>query len=620
MLRGILPPLTLVLLSSVTLPAQHNPEPVGPVLKSTSRLVIVDVVVRDANGQPVPGLRKEDFRVLEDGVPQVVSVFEEHTGRPYAELKQPALPPNTFSNTPRADAPDSLNVVLLDALNTPLTDQVFVRQQILKYLNSLHTSEPIAVFILSERLRMVHGFTRDLPELLAALGDKASKSGPQLSPLLRSGGEIQAQEQTAAQIQSEVYLSSGSYYHVSKDIQAEVDALRQFSDEQESSKTRNRVDITLSAMRQIATYLAGFPGRKNVVWFSGAFPLTFSPNPSALSTNLMEWNYAEELRKTARALTVARVAVYPVEAGGLSTDPLFEASGLPAAGITDARTATEYETSTLQEDGMQRTAAQTTMKELAFNTGGEAFYNTNGLDDALAQAIHHGARYYTLDYTPTNKKMYGRCRHIHVQLTHQHYKLAYRPGYDPADEATARTGVHSRASGDPLRPLMAPGLPNFPQILYEMRVKPTSPQPEFTAQRAGDNSNLQGAFTRMDVDLAISEKALRLEAAPNGQRNGTVELALVVYDRYGNPLNWVVRNMELSLTPEQYKNFWDVGVQFHMEFDVPRGASYLRSGVCDLASGKAGTIEVVLDVPAAETEGKPKPPEPGPSSNLPTDP
>ena len=102
----------------------------------------------------------------------------------------------------------------------------------------------------------------------------------------------------------------------------------------------------------------------------------------------------------------------------------------------------------------------------------------------------------------------------------------------------------------------------------------------------------------MDVDLAVSE-ALQLEAAPDGRRNGTLEVTLIAYDRYGNPMNWLVRKMELSLSPEQYEAYREVGLQFHFEFDAPRGASYLRSGVCNLASGKAGTIEVLLKVPAA---------------------
>ncbi len=588
MWRKNFPALTFLLVS-VAVSSQQAPEAVGPTLKTTARLAVVDVVVTDQNDQPVPGLHKEDFRVFEDGKLQTISIFEEHTGKAPAAIKPPTLPPNTFDNSPRADAPDSLNVVLLDALNTPIGDQSFVHQQVLKYLTGMHASAPMAIFTLSTRLRLVHGFTSDLSALLAVLNDKKSGSSPQASPLLRSGGEIHAEEQATAQMQSLAALDPN--------IQAAMDALRQFQAEEKSSKTLDRVKITLLEMQQLAQYLAGFPGRKNVIWFSGAFPVTFFKNFSSMG----EGGEYEELRKTGDAFTAAQVAVYPVEARGLATDSFYDASALPLK-VTGANSATQAQVTQLKNGSIQRNANQATMGELAHETGGKAFYNANGLDEALAQAIRDGSRFYTLDYIPTNKEMNGKYRHIHVKLTHGHYKLAYRLGYNAEDERTAGAVAQKLATGDPLVPLMAWGLPDFAQILYRMSVKPSTPQPELTAPRTGDNLKVQGAFTRMDVDLAVHEKALQLEAAPDGRRNGKLEVTLIAYDRYGNRLNWLLRKMELSLSPEQYKAYWDIGLQFHLEFDVPRGAAYLRSGVCDLESGKAGTIEVLLNVPTASPQ------------------
>jgi VWFA-related protein len=583
MWRKHLPALTLLLVS-VAVSAQEASEAVGPTLKATARLAVVDVVVTDYNDQPIAGLRKEDFSVSEDGKPQTISIFEEHTGNPPAAIKRPTLPPNTFDNSPRADAPDSLNVVLLDALNTPIGDQSFVHQQVLKYLAGMHSSAPMAIFILSTRLRLVHGFTSDLSALLAVLNDKKSGTNPQASPLLLSGGETHAQEEATAQMQSLAVLDPN--------VQAAMDALRQFQAEEKASKTLDRVKTTLLEMQQLAQYLAGFPGRKNVIWFSGAFPVALFQN----YTSMGEGGEYEELRKTGDAFTAARVAVYPVEAKGLAPDSFYDASALPLK-VTNARDATQAQVTQLQNSSIQRNANQSTMKELAHETGGKAFYNANGLDEALAQAIRDGSRFYTLDYVPTNKEMNGKYRHIHVKLTHGHYKLAYRLGYNAEDGRTAVAVAQKLATGDPLVPLMAWGLPDFAQILYRMSVKPSTPQPELTAPRAGDNLKVQGAFTRMDVDLAITEKALQLEAAPDGRRKGTLEVTLIAYDRYGNPMNWLVRKMELSLSPERYKAYADIGLQLHLEFDVPRGSAYLRSGVCDLASGKAGTIEVLLTVP-----------------------
>jgi len=90
-----------------------------------------------------------------------------------------------------------------------------------------------------------------------------------------------------------------------------------------------------------------------------------------MGSNLPDWNYEEELRKTADAFTKARVAVYPAEAGGLKPDSLFDAGALPKS-MTNAHQATDAAITELQNDSKQRNANQATMEELAHETGGEA--------------------------------------------------------------------------------------------------------------------------------------------------------------------------------------------------------------------------------------------------------
>jgi hypothetical protein len=145
---------------------------------------------------------------------------------------------------------------------------------------------------------------------------------------------------------------------------------------------------------------------------------------------------------------------------------------------------------------------------------------------------------------------------------------------------------------------MAPGLPDFAQIVYLMSAKPSNPQPDAKAAHAGDNPKLDGPLTRYAVDFAIQEKDLKLDAAPDGLRHGNLEVTLLAYDHYGHPLNWMVRMMQFSLTPERYAAYAQVGLQFHLEIDAPQDSAYLRTGIYDLASGKAGTIEISLPIPA----------------------
>ena len=74
----------------------------GPSIKVESRIVVVDVVVTDKQGQSVPVLREDDFHLSEDGGPQIVTSFEEHKGAAPNEIKLPPMPPNVFTNFPTA--------------------------------------------------------------------------------------------------------------------------------------------------------------------------------------------------------------------------------------------------------------------------------------------------------------------------------------------------------------------------------------------------------------------------------------------------------------------------------------------------------------------------------------
>ena len=128
-------------------------------LRTSSNLVILDVVVSGPDGRPIHGLLAKDFAVSEDGKPQQVRNFQEHTlqaaGPEGATAAAPKLSPGLFTNfTPiRRDGP--ANVLLLDMLNTPLRDQAYARMQIQQYLDHAPAGTEIAIFGLSNRLTIL---------------------------------------------------------------------------------------------------------------------------------------------------------------------------------------------------------------------------------------------------------------------------------------------------------------------------------------------------------------------------------------------------------------------------------------------------------------------------------
>ncbi len=246
-------------------PAQSAPP---AVFKSTAALVLVDVLV--SNGQePIHGIPRSQFRLLEDGKEQKLIALEEHKPSDPASVQPaPTLPPNIYSNVPETQVPSVVNVLLLDALNTPLTDQARVRQQMISYLKTIPPGTRIGIFTLASRLRLVQGITSDSRPLLAALNGKsaAGKSAlPTQSTLLPDQFDpTQADmSDTLSQIQANADVAA---------------SIQQFQADTAAFQMDLRVRYTLDALQQLARYLRGVPGRKNLIWFSGSFPLSLDPD------------------------------------------------------------------------------------------------------------------------------------------------------------------------------------------------------------------------------------------------------------------------------------------------------------------------------------------------------
>src|SRR6185503_12365650 len=152
----------------------------GPTLRSTTRAVVVDVVVAKGDA-PVIGLGRQQFEVFEDGKPQTLDFFEEHSAKdlPSGELAPlPKMPAGIYTNVPPAPTNDSVNVLLLDALNTDKDDQIYVHNQIIQFLKTMQPGTRAAIFTLSSQLRMVQGFTTDSTALHKALNDPAYGVAP----------------------------------------------------------------------------------------------------------------------------------------------------------------------------------------------------------------------------------------------------------------------------------------------------------------------------------------------------------------------------------------------------------------------------------------------------------
>jgi VWFA-related protein len=575
--------------ATTTPPAQSAPP---AVFKSTAALVLVDVLV--SNGQAaIHGIPRSQFRLLEDGKVQTLIALEEHKPPDPASVHPaPALPPDTYSNIPETQIPGVVNVLLLDALNTPLSDQTRVRQQMISYLKTIAPGTRIGIFTLASRLRIVQGITSDSRPLLAALNGKspAGKRGlPSPSTLLPDQFDpTQADmSDTLSQIQANADVAS---------------SILQFQADTAAFQTDLRVRYTLDALQQLAKYLRGVPGRKNLIWFSGSFPLNLDPDSTLQSPFEAMRVYSQQVSETTAMLAASRVAVYPVDARGLFTDPQYDVQTSSSGMNTRSGNNPPPFTRNSGKFFQQNAAEHATMQQIAEETGGRAYYNTNGIEEAVTQAIDTGSNYYTLAYAPESKTDDGRFHKIQVTIPDApSYKLTYRNGY-------VAESPKKRSENAPVTSVAAAalrGAPPYSEIVFKVRVLPFSdpllsgakPQPGPVGEVS---PGVKRPLTPYSLDYAADVHNVTFAETGDGLHQGAFEFLAIAYDRDGVRLNYVDTAFRVSVNEDQLQQAMLKGMQIHQQIDLPPGEVYLRATIHDLVSDHVGSVEIPLRVKAKD--------------------
>jgi len=627
--------LILPLPAQTTAPDTNTP---SSTLRVNSRAVLVDVVVTDKSGKPVTGLKQDAFAVTEQGKPQAIGFFEEHTAAPAAPKEIPKLPPDVFSNFSPFAQPAAVNVLLLDSLNTRVESQTVVHQQALKFLKDLKPGSRMAVFTMGKGLHFIQGFTDDPALLFAALSNKKNNE-VQSSDMLKGQAETNAQANLIGMMSAPVQGGSGA----TSANPGMIAALQEMIQENDTSRETDRALLTLANLQRLATFLNGFPGRKNVIWFSE------SPSVARRVDQQME----QEWQKTQNMLAAARVALYPVDARGVATVGFYQADsqlpssfsspsqiiGNPAtvAGAPDSGGATASTRSTsggatggsgstaglspgsggfstsgaqsqmVMDEAGERDAEQSMMKQTAEDTGGKAFMNTNGLSQVMAKIAADSADFYTLSYTPTDAKMDGGFRKIDVKIQGGNFNVSYRRGYFASDAglpggemvlralAISKLAAENPGAVDPLLPFMDLGMPQSEQLLYTAKILLMAPIQPMGAKADSADQDKKSGGQRYTVDFSIVLKDLDLKLDADGAHKGMLNVSLLAYDKYGKVASRKEHVVALNIKPDVYAIYQQSGLPMHTEFEVPKGQYWLRTGVYDQGSRKVGTMEIALD-------------------------
>src|SRR5579859_7682036 len=512
-----------------------NPQEViqsNQTLRTNTRLVVVDVVATDGKGQPVTDLKASDFTLLEDGNPQKISGFNfEHPGAAPSHVVQVDLPPSVVTNAPKFQS-NSLNVILFDTVNGDFAEHAYARDQLLKFLNSAELERPVAIFALQTQLKLLHDFTTDNKSLSAAV----AKYRP-----------------PAQTINSESFESRASAFATLGDYHT----------------SERGIETTLNQLNALAKILAGYPGRKNLIWLSESFPLTLFPesmgqangggqamrsgtDPGSSASNLQNAasfkTYAVLIRKVSDALMAAQVAVYPVDAGAVGKD--------------------------------DHLASQHTMDSMAENTGGKSFKNSNDLALGLRSGIEDGSTYYTLTYYPKNKNWDGQFRRIQVKSDHTNMSLRYREGYYAVDPEKINK-EDSDAVAESFSRALELDAPSATQIVFQAQVQPPSEKSK-----------------KVVVTFHIDPRTLAFEKKDGGVEFAKLSCTVWAYGKDKDKPTMSSGTVNANLNAKDYQQMMQQRfLPCDRQLDLKQGTYTLRMGVLDRASNKMGTATAQVVVP-----------------------
>lgn len=580
-------------------------------IRVSVREVVVDVVVTDANGQPIQGLRPRDFELQENGEPQEIRSFVVHEAPPPNAPKLPSLPKlpaNTFTNYSAVPEDAPLDVILLDLGNTPWDRFPYVRLQIRKFLEQQPLEARFAVFVMGAGdLRMIQGFTSDRNLLLAAINSKATYSlGFQTmpNPFMRGrAGPISvfgvSSSVASGSAADNPAPSVGGSSSVALGVgpKAPLVTIRRLQPSPrlkaagEDFANEEQVDDTTGAFKRLAAILAGLPGRKNVFWFSAGFPLDYENLPAAsveagTRVTPLTVDNGPAAENIVQSLETSRAAVYAIDARGLQ----------------------------VSEQIAEAYSEHMAMDRLAMETGGRAFYETNGLAQAMATAASEGENYYTLAYLPSDRNFNGGLRHILVRLRNGqlHYHLYYRKSYFAnSHDATAWQ------PSDPLLFTLQHGAPPADQVLFWASLFPEGAPSVPAAQGkaaslkiapiARSNSRQGPTEEKLHtyiVRFVIVPHGLSIAKAPNGDRQVELQFASCAYDSVGRRLRRVIATTRMTIKPDEYEQVRSRGLRVDQRLAVPVQTAWLRLAVRDAASGRVGSLEVPLAPRAARASGR----------------
>jgi VWFA-related protein len=367
--------------------------------KSQAELVLVNVSVRDRNGNVVRDLKPEDFTILEDNKPQKVASFdiENMQNAPSTQAvaaaqqvnllstpakKATAVPANSTLSAEAQAIKDRRLIILFFDLSAMEPDEIERSAQAAQnYVDKqMQPADLVAVVSLANSIVLNQDFTCDRAQLKKALASFNLGAGAGFEE-----GSVGTTEGTPDNANS--FTVDDTEYNIFN------------------------TDRRLEAIRSVALQVASVPQEKALIYFSSGMDRTGIENES-------------ELRSATNAAVLANMTIYTMDIRGLQALP-------PGGAAQNAslRGVSPYNGQSTLNDLNSNFTTQETLVSLSVDTGGRAYLDSNDFTQVFRGVQQDMDMYYLLGYHSTNTTRDGKFRRITVRINRPGLKLEYRKGY-----------------------------------------------------------------------------------------------------------------------------------------------------------------------------------------------
>jgi VWFA-related protein len=535
--------------------SQQPPAPPAgqPIFRSSTRLIVTTVSVKDKDGRPVEGLTAQDFVVTEDGQPQDIAFVEfqrlatepaptlEADAAPAAAAPPPPPQSDVASTTQAQFVPPAagdtkyrnrrLMILYFDLSAMPPGDQIRAYQAATKYVTSQMTTSDLMAIMTYEggSVRIKQDFTADravIRNVIDVLVYGEDKDGD---------GVRDEPDQSSAFGQGD----------------AEFNIFN--------------TDRQLAALQTAVTMLRPFPEQKTLVYFGSGLRLNGNDNTA-------------QLRATTNAAVRANVTINPVDARGLvALSPLGDATQRSPGGQA------MFTGQLAMNVSNQFQRSQDTLFALAKDTGGTPTFDNNDLSAGIVTAAQAVTSYYIIGFYSTHPASDGKFRRLKVALANgREGELAYRAGYFADKEWARLNGVERERQLEEALMLENP----VTDITIAMELN------YFQLNRAE-------YFVPVHVKIPGSELAL---ARRRGAQRTLLDFIGEVKDNYGITIQNVRDKLDIPISDRNATELAARPIQYETGFTLLPGQYVIKFLARDAEAGRLGTYQTSFTIPNLNRE------------------